>query len=396
MGATGPGGSVGATGPVGAMGPTGPSGPAGTSKWKDGTGTVTTDAKVGIGDVGPSYKLSVIDNVASTPAAYVTNSNADGIGIRVRATTKAIEGRIGGSDSMSLVGKMGVYGKVYTDTNSGSLFGVAGDVQADATSGNLFGLYGTATTNYNNNSYGVYGWANTLGSSNYAAGVYGSAVASGGGSCTAYGVYGTATGGGSNCWAGYFEGKLKTTNTSGTNHVYDVAELIPCAKNVEAGDVVAINTEKYREAVRTSQAYDQSVAGIISADPQLSIGDREKANQANPGKNFQFIALAGQVPVKIDASYGQIKPGDILTSSPNPGYAMKSSGPGPSVGIALEPFDGSKNKTGKILCFASLGERNLQKALKDLMAENESQRTRIDQLEKRLKVLELKINSLNK
>lgn len=51
---------------------------------------------------------------------------------------------------------------------------------------------------------------------------------------------------------------------------------------------------------------------------------------------FTRVALAGRVPVKVDASFGAIRPGDYLTSSPIPGVAMRASGPGPILGTALE------------------------------------------------------------
>ena len=54
---------------------------------------------------------------------------------------------------------------------------------------------------------------------------------------------------------------------------------------------------------------------------------------------FTTVALAGRVPVKVDAAFGAIRPGDYLTSSPIAGVAMKATGPGPVVGTALESLD---------------------------------------------------------
>jgi hypothetical protein len=54
------------------------------------------------------------------------------------------------------------------------------------------------------------------------------------------------------------------------------------------------------------------------------------------------LALAGRVPVKVTAKYGAIQVGDLLVSSPIPGYAMKcpeaSKCVGAVVGKALEPL----------------------------------------------------------
>jgi hypothetical protein len=57
--ASGNGGSVGPQGPQGEQGPIGPQGISGTSSWTDGTGKVTTTAKVGIGTSTPTNMLSV-------------------------------------------------------------------------------------------------------------------------------------------------------------------------------------------------------------------------------------------------------------------------------------------------------------------------------------------------
>lgn len=53
-------------------------------------------------------------------------------------------------------------------------------------------------------------------------------------------------------------------------------------------------------------------------------------------ERFADVALAGRVPVKVDASFGAIEPGDPLTASPVPGVAMKATHSGPIIGTALE------------------------------------------------------------
>ena len=54
------------------------------------------------------------------------------------------------------------------------------------------------------------------------------------------------------------------------------------------------------------------------------------------------VALAGRVPVQVDGRYGQIMAGDYLAPSPIPGVAMKARQAGPTVGVALESFDGER------------------------------------------------------
>ncbi|MCA9055634.1 MAG: hypothetical protein KDA75_17455 [Planctomycetaceae bacterium] len=54
------------------------------------------------------------------------------------------------------------------------------------------------------------------------------------------------------------------------------------------------------------------------------------------------VALAGRVPVQVDGSFGHIMAGDYLAPSPIPGVAMKATHAGPTVGVALESFDGER------------------------------------------------------
>jgi hypothetical protein len=55
------------------------------------------------------------------------------------------------------------------------------------------------------------------------------------------------------------------------------------------------------------------------------------------------IALIGKVYCKVDANYGAIEVGDLLTTSPTLGHAMKAVDPikafGSVIGKALRPLD---------------------------------------------------------
>jgi hypothetical protein len=60
------------------------------------------------------------------------------------------------------------------------------------------------------------------------------------------------------------------------------------------------------------------------------------------------LAIAGRVLCKVDATYGAIAPGDLLTTSPTPGHAMRATPvniegvefyrPGTILGKALESW----------------------------------------------------------
>jgi hypothetical protein len=64
--------------------------------------------------------------------------------------------------------------------------------------------------------------------------------------------------------------------------------------------------------------------------PEVTISDYDgnihadaKATRAESGRYVNVVTLGSYKAVKVDASFGAIKAGDLLTTSPNPGYAMK-------------------------------------------------------------------------
>jgi hypothetical protein len=85
--------------------------------------------------------------------------------------------------------------------------------------------------------------------------------------------------------------------------------------------------------------YDE--AAILMEDSMRFRSDLEsRALELFFETHFVHVALAGRVPVKVDTSFGAIRPGDYLTASPVPGAAMKATGPGPIIGTALEGAEG--------------------------------------------------------
>ena len=62
-------------------------------------------------------------------------------------------------------------------------------------------------------------------------------------------------------------------------------------------------------------------------------------DRQQPGDTRKPIALLGKVFCKADAEYGAIEIGDLLTTSPTPGHAMKATdstrAPGAVIGKAL-------------------------------------------------------------
>ena len=97
----------------------------------------------------------------------------------------------------------------------------------------------------------------------------------------------------------------------------DVAEYMPVAGEIAPGTVLIIGIDGKLQPSTTAD--DTRVAGIVSTDPGVFLGAMEGGN---PGE--ALIAVAGRVPCNVDASYGRIQSGDLLTTSDTPGYAMKA------------------------------------------------------------------------
>ena len=104
----------------------------------------------------------------------------------------------------------------------------------------------------------------------------------------------------------------------------DFAENFDIAENdmLLPGTVVSINSDNSGQLRISDKAYDKTVAGIISGaggiQPGMLMGQEGTiANGKYP------VALTGRVYCLVDAHYGDIKPGDFLTTSPTLGHAMK-------------------------------------------------------------------------
>ena len=89
-----------------------------------------------------------------------------------------------------------------------------------------------------------------------------------------------------------------------------------------------------------SKEKDRLAAEVEQAQQELAGAVEEAALETFCQQHLAMVALAGRVPVKVDASYGAIQVGDALVASATPGHAMRSDNPGvcTMVGKALEPF----------------------------------------------------------
>ncbi len=106
----------------------------------------------------------------------------------------------------------------------------------------------------------------------------------------------------------------------------DIAEPfnIASAQSVEAGMVVAIDPENPGELRLADSAYDRTVAGIVSGAGDVNPGMLLRQEGTKADGNVP-VALTGRVYAWVDAdANGSIEPGDLLTTSPTLGHAMKA------------------------------------------------------------------------
>jgi hypothetical protein len=295
-----------------------------------------------------------------------------------------------GTDGGSQQGKG--YGGYFT-SNTG--IGVYGYSSATRVWQNQYapGVYGRSL-----NGVGVYGLAEgdnagVVGRSSNSHGVYGyaggSTADSGyGGFFTSYQYRGLYARGHQNYYAGYFvnpggssraglyvDGTLYTTGGK-TGYVVDVA-LNQGPEKLETGDVVVIvgygdpvagdipviTVHKAKEEGSTGVAgvVDQPLvvpaADVDNADavpkPAFDSARIAESTAVSGGEYLSMVTLGAFKAIKVDASFGAIRAGDLLIASSNPGFAMRADEPrvGAVIGKAL---DGLADGRGEIPVMVTL------------------------------------------
>lgn len=139
--------------------------------------------------------------------------------------------------------------------------------------------------------------------------------------------------------AGRFEGDVEVTGDIRLVNA-DCAEDfdISAVEQVEPGTVMVI--DETGSLQQSQQAYDKRVAGVISGaggyKPGIVLDKQESKDKRMP------VALVGKVYCKVDAQYSPIEVGDLLTTSPTLGHAMRVDDPskafGAVIGKALRPL----------------------------------------------------------
>lgn len=116
---------------------------------------------------------------------------------------------------------------------------------------------------------------------------------------------------------------------------FDICET----EQIEAGTVMVLGEDGKLQ--QSQHAYNKRVVGVVSGagdyKPGIVLDKQEES-----GHTRKPIALLGKVYCKVDAQYGAIEVGDLLTTSPTPGHAMKADDPakafGAVIGKALRPL----------------------------------------------------------
>ncbi len=122
----------------------------------------------------------------------------------------------------------------------------------------------------------------------------------------------------------------------------------------QPGMVVSIDPANPGKLVISNKPYDPAVAGIVSGAGGVRPGMlMAQADSAADGD--LPVALSGRVYCLCDASSGEIRPGDLLTTSSRPGHAMKAAdrdrAAGAVIGKAMTPL---AEGTGLVLVLVSL------------------------------------------
>jgi hypothetical protein len=275
----------------------------------DGTTTITAKHD------GPSSNCTAVTGTCDAGRG-VAGFSQSSQGVYGHSVTQA--GVVGESDTFD-----GVYGHSRSDEHAGTtgfnvgggmgVFGISGiNEQGDVTGGGV-GVRGNGGGDAN----GVEGFSDT-----------------------GHGIHG----GSANGRAGFFDGKVEITGDLIVHGDVclpggaDLAESFAMGESIDPGTVVVVHDEDTLRPAR--EPYDPRVAGVVSGAGALKPGVVLSGTLCESGRCA--LALAGRAWCKVDASYGPIAVGDLLTSSSTAGHAMKadaSRASGRVIGKALRAWD---------------------------------------------------------
>jgi hypothetical protein len=324
-----------------------------------GRGVVALNSGTGFGLVATSEH--------SVGVFATSNDPVEGMGIFGTASGSHPTGIKGHSSGTYATG---VHGQAVSQDGIG-VYGQADSADCIGVKGSSSGLRGKGLSGIATgpSSIGIYG-ENSYNNDVAIKGVATNATAGTGvrGEGASYGMYAKATyssgiglcaEGGTSGKAAKFIGNVVLYGITSGDIVMELGEGLDYAEafdisdgtDIAPGTVVAIDSENPGKLTSCKQAYDKRVAGIIAGAQGLASGVR-----LGTGKYDKDVALAGRVYCQVEALDQNIEPGDLLTTSATPGYAMKASdhekAQGAILGKAMEPL--AKGQKGMILVLVTL------------------------------------------
>ncbi len=264
--------------------------------------------------------------VDSTPPCFLRPRNATGVSGQALANGTGVFGRSAAGNGVWGEAQSGGYGVLGHSATGVSVAGFSTNYDKPDLNSSGFGTPAAMFGGPN----GVIGYSKANGGN----GVSGVALASG-----SVGIAGYAYD--NNGYAAKFYGKTATKilEIQGGG---DLAELFDVSHDkAEPGTLMIIDAANPGQLAISRSAYDTKVAGIVSGAGDVRPG--LILHQEGVMEGDTQVAIAGRVYVKATNSNGSIEPGDLLTTSDRPGYAMKATdhdrSQGAVIGKAMTALD---------------------------------------------------------
>jgi hypothetical protein len=137
----------------------------------------------------------------------------------------------------------------------------------------------------------------------------------------------------------------------------DIAEPFDVSGQVEPGMIVCIDRTRLGAMRVADQAYDSTVAGVISGAGGVNTGMVLRQEGSSPIADGQHpVALSGRVWCRVDADAGgAVRAGDFITTSATPGHGMRATDdvrrPGAVIGKAMSDLESGR---GLVLVLVNL------------------------------------------
>lgn len=122
---------------------------------------------------------------------------------------------------------------------------------------------------------------------------------------------------------------------------FGIANYLPIQDSkVREGDIISSSDQGF---ILANKFYDAKIVGVMSLNPAVVFDIKESGDNS---KRYPVIST-GTVGVNVAVVNGNIKKGDLITSSTIPGIGMKATKSGFVVGTSLENYSSEKKENVK-------------------------------------------------